>query len=224
MARVLQRCVILASFVFRECAHQRVQRAGVLLEVFGAPLLRAAGEIDRYDERFATSSRGSSEPFPGRACSPAARRGPPAAPRRGPPAAPRRGGPPAAPRRGGASSASSGGRQQRLVGGPPAAPRRGAASSASSGTASSSASAGTASSSASAGAASARAAPRVGVQCMLDGISEKTFERTRGSCGARAAAVRYFSEFRIPRMRSPACPARRRIARGLRSTPPACRW
>ena len=68
MARVLQRCVILASFVFRECTHQRVQRAPVLLEVFGA-LRGRAGEIDRYEERFATSSRGSSEPFPGRACS-----------------------------------------------------------------------------------------------------------------------------------------------------------
>ena len=68
MARVLQRCVILASFVFRECIHQRVQRAPVLLEVFGA-LRGRAGEIDRYEERFATSSRGSSEPFPGRACS-----------------------------------------------------------------------------------------------------------------------------------------------------------
>ena len=68
MARVLQRCVILASFVFRECTHQRVQRAPVLLKVFGA-LRGRAGEIDRYEERFATSSRGSSEPFPGRACS-----------------------------------------------------------------------------------------------------------------------------------------------------------
>ena len=58
MARVLQRCVILASFVFRECTHQRVQRAPVLLEVFGA-LRGRAGEIDRYEERFATSSRGS---------------------------------------------------------------------------------------------------------------------------------------------------------------------